>query len=381
MPGAELLDEKELQAVKDVLENGKLYRYGYGENNNNSYAARFEKRIAGMLGVSYVSAVSSGTAAVRVALECFDLRPGDEVITTCFTFVATVEAIIETGAVPVMVDVDKTFNLSPSALEQAITEKTKAIVIVHMLGAQARMDKIMTIAEKYNLPVIEDTAQAFGAKLGTRSLGLIGNIGTFSFDFGKTLTTGEGGAVVTNDEIFYNRMHQYADHGHVHDFSLPRGKEPHYVRGFNYRIGEISSSIGLVQIEKYKQHAGTLKENKKKLKGKIAANGIFDFRVILDPENELGDTVVVICKDREKALSINKKIEASGFMSKILPEAMTWHFAAHWDHLLSKLPYYNGKDLKKLWTQTEELLERSVSIGIRYKMTEGQIEKIASCFC
>jgi len=380
MPGFELLDEKELDAVRDVLQKGKLFRYGYGKNNNNSFSARFERRIAKILNVPFVHAVSSGTAAVRVAIEFLDLQPGDEVITTCFTFVATVEAIIEAGGVPVIVDIDRTYNMSPAALEQAINEKTRAVVVVHMLGAQARMNEIMAIAKKHNLPVIEDTAQAFGAKLGRQFLGTFGDVGTFSFDFGKTITTGEGGAVVTKDEKIFNRMHQYADHGHVHDFSLQRGMEPHYVRGFNYRIGEINSAIGLVQLEKYKQHASTMKAIKKKLKDKTAAAGSFEFREILDPEHELSDTLVTICKNKKQAMVINSKIENAGFMSKILPEAMRWHFAAHWDHLIARLPYYKGKDPKKMWTQSAELLERSVSVGIRYKITDEQIDRIANCF-
>jgi dTDP-4-amino-4,6-dideoxygalactose transaminase len=175
-------------------------------------------------------------------------------------------------------------------------------------------------------------------------------------------------------------MAQYADLGHIHDFSISRGKEPHYVRGFNYRIGEINSAIGIVQLEKYKRHTFEIKTSKKKLKDKIASNGSFKYREILDEENETGDTIVIICKDREHALSINDKITNEGFMTKILPEAMGWHFAAHWDHLLTKLPYYKDKDLKKMWTQSAELLERSVGIGIGYKMTDEKIDRIASCF-
>lgn len=381
MPGSELIDEEEIESIKDVIANGKLFRYGYGKNNKNSFASRFEQEIGKTLDVPYVHAVSSGTAAVRVALECFNLQPGDEVITTCFTFVATVEAIIEAGAVPVIVDIDKTYNIAPSAIEQAITEKTRAIVVVHMLGTQAKMDEIMSIAENHNLAVLEDTAQAFGGKLNGRSLGSFGEVGTFSFDFGKPLTTGEGGAVITNDKDLYNRIHQFADHGHVHDFSIPRGEDYHFYKGFNFRIGEINSAIGLVQLEKYKQYSSILRTNKKKLKDKIDSFGSFEFREVLDPANEVCDTLIVICRDSDQALSINSRIEDNGFKSKILPEAMTWHFAAHWDHLLSGLPNYSGKNLKELWPVSSDLLKRSVSLGIKFKMTDDQIEKVASFFC
>ncbi len=380
MPGAELFDEKEFTAVKEVMDKGKLFRYGYGKNNNNSFTQKFERNIANYLKTSYAHCVSSGTAAVRVALECFDIKPGDEVITTCFTFVATVEAIRETGATPVLVDIDKTFNIAPEAIEEKISEKTKAIVVVHMLGTPAKMNEIMKVAEKHSLPVIEDTAQAFGVKLGNKFLGTFGKVGTFSFDFGKTLTSGEGGAVVTNDKSLYRRMDQYSDHGHVHDFSQPRGAEPHHVPGFNYRIGEINSAIGLVQLEKFKQNRNTLKNNKSKLKDHISQAGSFEFREILDPDNELFDTVVTVCKDKDQAILINRNIEEAGMKSKILPEAMTWHFAAHWGHMLSPFSYYHGKDLKKLWPFSAGLLERSVSLGIRYKMSEEEIDKLAECF-
>jgi len=161
MGGAELIGKEEQEAVSDVIGRGVLFRYGFNEKRKNIFVTQeFEKEICKYLGCNYALGVSSGSAALRVALTALGIKKGDEVITQSFTFVATIESVIEAGAVPVLTEVDKSLNMDPKDLEAKITSKTRAIMPVHMLGVPARMDEIMAIARKHNIPVLEDACQA-----------------------------------------------------------------------------------------------------------------------------------------------------------------------------------------------------------------------------
>ena len=183
-----------------------FFRHGFDSLRNNCYKVRdFESSFAHALGSKYALAVSSGTAALRVSLAALGIGAGDEVITQSFTFVATVEAIIESRATPVCADIDHTLNLDPRDLERCITPKTKAVIVVHMLGTPARLSEIKDICRRHNLFLIEDTAWGCGGSLNDKFLGTWGDVGAFSFDFAKTMTTGEGGMIVFNHEEHYLR--------------------------------------------------------------------------------------------------------------------------------------------------------------------------------
>ena len=216
MPGYEHIDKKELEEVLDVFNNGGiLFRHGFDNLRNGCYKVNeFEKAFAAKIGTKYALAVTSGTAALRVALAALGIGKGDEVITQCFTFVATVESIVESGATPVCTEVDKTLNMDPKDLESRITSKTKAVIAVHMLGTPARLKEIKKICDKNNLFLIEDTAWGCGGNLEKINLGNWGDIGTFSFDFAKTITTGEGGMITFKNENIYKKAAAWHDHGH-----------------------------------------------------------------------------------------------------------------------------------------------------------------------
>ncbi|HSR36934.1 MAG TPA: aminotransferase class I/II-fold pyridoxal phosphate-dependent enzyme, partial [Desulfurivibrionaceae bacterium] len=188
MPGFEIFGAEEKKEINEVLETGVLFRYEFPDQRKGIYKVReFEEKFAAYCGVKHGQAVTSGTAALKVALAALGVGPGDEVITQCFTFVATWEAIFDVGAVPVFAEVDETLNLDPKELEKKITAKTKVIIPVHMMGAAARIEEIKAIADKHGIPVLEDTAQAAGASLNGRRLGSFGACGTFSFDPVKTM--------------------------------------------------------------------------------------------------------------------------------------------------------------------------------------------------
>jgi len=379
MPGFELIGIEERQAILDIFDKygGILFKHGFEGLRKGSFkVTEFENSFAQYLGANFAQAVTSGTAALKAALEAFQIKPEDEVITQSFTFVATVEAIIECRAIPILTDVNETLNMDPNDLERKITKKTKAIIPVHMYGASAQMDEIMAVAKKYNLLVLEDTAQAVGAKYKGKKLGSIGDAGAFSFDFGKALTTGEGGMVVTNNQEIYLRVKEYTDHGHQGNPNFPRGLDTRRRRGFNYRMNELQGAIGLVQLKKLDYAISRQHENKRKIKDAIKDTKKFRFRTFADETGETADTLVLIFENINQAREFVKGLREKGLGTKNLPDAFNWHFAGTWDHIFSELKQYKDGSWKKLWKNSEDLLRRTVALPINIIMTDNQINKI-----
>lgn len=234
-----LLDEKELAYVVDCLKTNWISSQG-------KYIAAFEEGFANYCGCKYGIATTSGTTALHLALSSIGLVPGDEVIVPAFTMIATVFAIIYCGAKPVLVDaLPDTWNIDPLKIEEKITRKTKVILPVHIYGHPCDMGSIMEIAEKYNLWVVEDAAEAHGAEYQGKKAGSIGHINCFSFYANKIITTGEGGMVVTNDERIARKANLLKNLA----FS-PEVRFLHTSIGFNYRMTNIQAAIGLAQLEK-----------------------------------------------------------------------------------------------------------------------------------
>ena len=282
MPGFEIIGEEEKSQILEVLSRKVLFRYEFDAQREGVYKVEaFEKAFSEYCGVNHALAVSSGTAALRVALAALGVGPGDEVITQGFTFVATWEAILDAGAVTLYTEVDDTLCMDPQDLENKITTRTKAIIPVHMCGAQARIPEILEKAAGKNLPVIEDTAQSCGGKLQGKALGSFGAMGTFSFDSVKTLTTGEGGMVITDDEALYIRASEYHDHGHDHNPEVGRGLEKRNFIGVNYRMMELQGALGLAQLGKLDNVIlANQKENKGRIKEALAKIDQITFRNI-----------------------------------------------------------------------------------------------------
>jgi len=225
MPGFELIGKEEQKAVSQIFDDGGiLFAHGFDTMRKNFHVREFENLTANYFNCKYALAVSSGTAAIKVALKALGVKPGDEVITQSFNFIATVEAILDCGAVPVIANVDDTLNMSPDDCESLITSKTKVLLPVHMLGIPVDMNSIMELSKKYNLKVLEDNCESVGAKYKGKYLGCIGDAGVFSFDFGKVITCGEGGMVVTNSPVVDKYAREYHDHGHENNPDFPRGK-------------------------------------------------------------------------------------------------------------------------------------------------------------
>lgn len=243
--------EEEIAAVVAVLQSGKV-NYWTGEQ-----CRQFEQEYAQTVGCQYAIAVMNGTVALEAALYALDIGPGDEVITSCRTFIASASCIVMRGAKPVLADIDlESQNMTTASIEAVITPRTKAIIVVHLAGWPCAMDAILTLAKKYGLSVIEDCAQAHGAMYKNRQVGSWGDIAAFSFCQDKIITTGgEGGMITTNRKDLYEKMWSFKDHGKSFDAVYHRQHPPgfrwlHESFGSNYRMTEMQAVIGRIQLAK-----------------------------------------------------------------------------------------------------------------------------------
>ena len=366
MPGNELIGKEEYQEVKKVFKKsgGVLYAHGFDKRRNNIFRVRsFENQISKTLKSQLSVCVSSGTAALYTALKSLNLKKGDEVITQTHTFVATVEAILEVGAKPVLVNVGKCLNMNPYELENAITKKTKCIIPVHMLGNPAHMDKIKKKKKKYNIPIIEDACQSIGAKFQGKHVGTIGDFGTFSFDYGKNITAGEGGVIFSQNKKYFDFLKSYPDHGHANDKRFPRGNDVAYTTGFNFRMTEIQAAILSVQLKKLNFILSNFRKNKKiykeplvdKLKGKL------EFRKITD-KDETGDSIVFFLPQKKLVSKTLNFFSEKNIPIKIIPDAIKWHFSYHWKHMFKDAIDFKRK--QKSWMKSKELLDRTICLPI-----------------
>lgn len=236
------LGEREKELVCQVIESNFP--------NEGDYTTRFEQNIAEICQVPYAIATTSGTSAIFLALAACGVGPGDQVIVPDITFIATANAVKLTGATPILVDVSAdSFNVNPEQVEMAITPRTKAVVPVHVSGRAAKMPALMEIARRHNLCVVEDAAEALGSHLNGRPLGSFGNAGCFSFSPNKTITTGQGGMVVTSDVNLYRRLKELKDHGRPTRGT--GGDDVHHSLGYNFKLTNIQAAIGLAQLEKF----------------------------------------------------------------------------------------------------------------------------------
>lgn len=383
MPGYELWGDNEKKHLNDVIESGILMRYNFESLRNNHWKAKeFEQAIQKRMKVEHVQLTSSGTTALLTALNAAGIGAGDEVILPTFTFVASFEAVLSVGAIPILVDIDDTLTLYPKSVEQAITPRTKVIMPVHMCGAMADLTALKEIAKKHNILLIEDACQSFGATYKGKYLGTIGDLGCFSFDFVKTVTCGEGGAVLTNNKEYYIHTDQYTDHGHDH-IGNNRGAENHPNLGLNYRISELHAAVGLAQFERLDEILSIQRENKKILKNALKEIEGVSFRKILDEEGDNASFFSIFLTTEELARKASLALSAKGIGNAYWFDN-NWHYIKKWDHLklvktlapLYKehkelLPNYASADYSK----SDALISRTVTIPISLLWTHEEVQK------
>ncbi len=389
MAGAELIGKEEIKEVMDVLETGILMRYGFDKERKGIFKVReFEEAFAKYCGAGYALGVTSGSAALKVALEALDVGHGDDVLVPAFTFLATYEAVMEVGAIPIMVDIDDTLNLDPQELEKKKTPYTKAVIPVHMCGSAANIDKIVEVARKNKLLVLEDNAQGCGASFQGKKLGSFGDMGCFSFDYVKTVTTGEGGMVITNSLDLYHRAEWYHDHGHDHNPKVGRALEGRTILGFNYRMNELQGALGLAQLRKLDYLIGEQRKNKKFIMDALAQVPGVGFRAKPDPAGDSATFLAFNLPDENQAQKFQNLLAAEG-VDTVCYKRNLWHYVPNWEHFLARStanskkypftdPTYKGKAeyLRESIPHAENILGRTLVMGISVKMSAEKLNQI-----
>ncbi len=366
MAGREVFGKEEMEQVQEVLKTGILFRYGFEKERKGIFKVRqFEQEFAQYTNAGYALGVSSGSAAVKVALEALNLPKGKEIIAPSFTFVATIEAIEEAGFKPVLCEIDETFNISIEDIKNKITKDTVCLAPVHMMGSAARIDKILEIAGENKLKVLEDTCQATGASYRGKKAGTYGDVGCFSFDYVKVMTTGEGGMVITNNKNIYKQAEFYHDHGHPHLSGVGRGEEKRARKGFNFRMNELQGALGLAQLKKLDTIIARQKENKKTIKEELKKIPGMEFRQFADEDGEIATFLTILLPDRDKAEKFKDLLRENGTTPAVYNY---WHFIA------------NVEIASGIFPVSQKILERSVTLEIKTIMEQDTLSKIVDSY-
>lgn len=384
MPGYEFFDEAEKKEVMEVMETGILMRYGFeAQRKGVNKTVELEKALAQKLGCRHAQLTPSGTTAVSTALAVAGVGAGDEVIMPTFTFVASFESILALGAIPILVDIDDTLTLDPAAVEKAITPRTKAVMPVHMCGAQAHIEELTDICRRHNLLLIEDACQAMGATYKGKALGTFGKLGCFSYDFAKVITMGEGGAVVTDDDDLAVKIDGYVDHGHDH-IGNDRGAENHPFLGVNYRVNELASAIGLAQLRKLDAIVARQQQMKKYIKDALQSEfPRLKFRRILDESGDIATFLSFSFESLEQTEKAAEALKTNGVGGIFHYYNNNWHYIRRWYHLKERATLYrlpqevldNMPDYAtKQFPQSDDIISRNISMAINLSWSDQDVK-------
>ncbi|MCB0373300.1 MAG: DegT/DnrJ/EryC1/StrS family aminotransferase [Muricauda sp.] len=382
MPGFELFGDLERKEVNDVLDSGVLMRYGFDGMRNGYWKAKeLEAALAERMQSRHAHLVSSGTAALTVALASAGVGAGDEVIMPTFTFVASFESILALGAVPVLVNIDDTLTLDPDAVKKAITPKTRVVMPVHMCGSMANLDALQKICDTHGLLLLEDACQAIGGSYNGQPLGSIGDLGCFSFDYVKTITCGEGGAVITNNETYYQNAQKYSDHGHDH-IGNDRGAEEHPFLGYNFRISEMNAAVGMAQLSRLDEFLGIQKKNYTVLREALSQIPEVVFRTVPKGGQENYSFLSFFLPSEELAQKAHKSLGEYGVDACFYWYNNNWHYYKKWEHLtelksLGKLPEEVREALpdysKADFSASDHWMGRTISCLIKLSWSEEEV--------
>jgi dTDP-4-amino-4,6-dideoxygalactose transaminase len=334
-PGVHHMGEEETEAAARVLRSRSLFRY-YGIDPQREVEL-FEEEFAGFLGVSHAIGVSSGTAALNVALSALGVGPGQEIIVPAYMWVSVASAVVNHGAIPVLADIDETFCLNPGALEKRIGNKTTGIIVVHMSGAPADVEAIREVAQRHNLFLLEDCAQCIGGAVHGRSVGTFGDIATFSFQMNKNMTSGEGGAVVTNSRRLYDRAFACHDLGYARNEQgrLNTTDPDLCLWGQGCRLDEIRAAVLRVQLRKLPQITASMRRSKSRIKESLKKFPEIQLRRVVDPAGDTSSFLITTYKNAETAKQINLALRAEGIVT--YPQGVSNIVMTDWGFHL----YYN----------------------------------------
>jgi 8-amino-3,8-dideoxy-alpha-D-manno-octulosonate transaminase len=387
--GLALFGDEERDAALEVLESRSLFRF-YGPKLGNRVES-FERALCELLGVPYAVAVSSGTAALRAALAAAGIGCGDEVIVPSFTFIATVNAVVTMGAVPVFCEIDTSLGADPSDVEAKITRRTAAVMPVHLENQACAMDALLDVARRSGIAVIEDACQAIGSSYKGRALGTLGDIGAFSLQLEKNITTGEGGALVTSDASLLVRAGRYSDQGgqFVTSYGVARGEElAEPFAGENLRMTEIAGAIAAEQLRKLPGIIDAFRTNRRKILDAVGAIEGLELRASHDPDGDGGSSITWFAPDAETARRFVAALRAEGVPSAQMYDGTPvysnpaildkrtasgkggpWNCAEH----PTSVTYEMG-----MCPHTEALVARSFIVGVGPAFTPWDCEDVAT---
>ncbi len=390
MPGFEFFGDEERKEVNDVLETGILMRYGFDGPRKGIWKSKeLEAAICSRFGSEYAQLTSSGTAALTTAMAALGIGAGDEVIMPAFTFVASFEAVLSMGAIPVLVDIDESLTLAPDAVKAAITTKTKCVMPVHMCGSMADLDALKEICAAHKLILLEDACQSIGGTYKGKALGTIGDAGTFSFYFVKTITCGEGGVVMTNNKDIYIKSDAFTDHGHDH-LGVDRGADLHPFLGYNFRISELHAAVGLAQIKKLDTFLSLQKRNNQILRSYIQQVPGVSFRVVPDPAGDSYSFLSWFLPSQDKTEKAIEALKAAGILGgNFYWYANNWHYIRKWDHLKTAKSLYALSEAQQnaltslqnnAFAKSDAVMSRCISTAISLTWTEEQVHEKGAQF-
>lgn len=308
--GPQFYDDAEKRELLEVLASKNPFRWGHGE----SKVLQFEQAYAAHIGVKHALAVTSGTTALLTAMAALQIGPGDEVILPAWTWYADYDVIVLAGALPVFAEIDESFNIDPADIEARITPRTKAIIACHLQGTPADLEPIMAIARRHNLKVLEDCAQCLGGRYQGKYVGAIGDIAINSFQLSKTITSGEGGAVVTNDPQLYERAVRF------HDVSALRSPVKEWLQGgllagfasCNFRMNEFTGAVLKAQLQKLETICQRLRHNARTVREGIADLPGLKLRKMPDPQGDIGVAVYLDLQTRPRRDAFLRALRAEG---------------------------------------------------------------------
>ncbi|MBL4664031.1 MAG: DegT/DnrJ/EryC1/StrS family aminotransferase [Flavobacteriaceae bacterium] len=387
MPGFEAFGDEERKQVNDVLESGVLMRYGFdGMRNGHWKAKEFEIAFAQRMDSKYCQLVSSGTSALTVALAAAGIGAGDEVIMPTFTFVASFESIMMLGAVPVLVDIDDTLTLDPEAVKAAITPRTRCVMPVHMCGSMANLKALKSICDIHDLILLEDACQAIGGTYDGKPLGSYGDLGCFSFDYVKTITCGEGGGIITNNEQYAINSDQYQDHGHDH-IGSDRGAETHPTLGYNFRISELNAAVGIAQLGKLDTILTQQKKNYLVMREALSEIEGVTFRTVPEGGEENYSFLSFFLPNEELAKKAHVALSAEGVDACFYWFSNNWHYIHGWEHLrnlkgMGNLPSEIQNLIQDLnntdFSKSDAWMSRTISSLVKIGWTDVEISERAA---
>jgi 8-amino-3,8-dideoxy-alpha-D-manno-octulosonate transaminase len=382
-PGAYWLDEREEQAVLDVLRRRSLFRY-YGLNKPK-YVARLEQTARDFYGTRYALAVNSGTGALCTAMTALGIGPGCEVIVPAFFWVATVGAVVQANAIPVLCEVDDSFSMDPRDLERKITPRTKLIVPVHMAGAPCNMKAIMAAAKKHGIPVLEDCAQANGGSFGGQKVGTFGALGLFSLQWNKNATAGEGGLLVTNDATLYERCVA------AHDLGIPwvNGapcETGTVTWGAGRRMSELTGAVAATQLKKLPKIVAHMRDSKSRIKELLAGTPRLGFRRLNDEAGDAGPFLILVLDNEARAMCVADRMQAAGLATAARVADYGLHIYYNVPQLATKVPLssagnpwnlphnkHSRYDYRKgVCPQSDALFARSIVLPMPSRLTRAQ---------